>query len=526
MTRFIPPAVLYTLVVSLGGFIFGFDASVISGAVGFVSQEFALSDWQQGMLVSAPTLAALIAMLFAGNVCDRFGRRNTLIGIAALYLSSALLSAFAPNFESLLVARFIGGLAFCSLMIAPIYIAEISSSEHRGKLVSVNQLNIVLGFSVSYFSNYFLLQSAQSPETWLEGLTLWRVMLAMEVIPALAWLLLLFFIPKSPRWLLLNDQEDAAKSMLNKLSRFGHSAPSFEHVKAALKAEQNANVASAPLFERIKAVFAPSMYSVLIIGLILAVVQQVTGINVVFFYAPTIFEQSGVGTNAAFMQAVWIGIINVVFTLVAMLGIDRFGRKPLLVVGLVGIFVSLSVCAYGFKKATYQLEQAHISQITAQISPQEQQALATIAGHSFMSDVAFKNALKQHLSSDNYRTVESTLLQNAADINALLILLGISGFVASFAMSLGPVMWVMLAEIFPSAVRGLAMSFISVVNGLCSFLVQLIFPWELNTLGAAFTFASYAAFALIGLILVVKYLPETKGQSLESLSNNLNRDTA
>jgi MFS family permease len=183
MNRTFPPSLYYTLIVSLGGFIFGFDASVISGAIGFIDTEFGLSDWQQGIVVSSPTLGALIAMIFAGAISDAIGRRKALIIIAVLYVVSAVCSALAPSFELLVLARFIGGIAFCSLIIAPMYISEISAPENRGKMVSVNQLNIVLGFAISYFTNYYLLQLSYSDADWIMQLGIstqtWRYMLGL-----------------------------------------------------------------------------------------------------------------------------------------------------------------------------------------------------------------------------------------------------------------------------------------------------------------------------------------------------------
>ena len=188
----VPANTLYiTFIVALGGFVFGFDASVIAGTVNFITETFSLTHWQQGIVVSAPTLGALIAMFFAGVISDRYGRKQTLLCVSLLYVVSAIFSALATSFEMLLIARFVGGLAFCSLMIAPMYIAEISAATHRGKLVSINQFNIVLGLSASYFTNYGLLTISQSDSSWVRVLMLdtqtWRWMLALEIVPALVW---------------------------------------------------------------------------------------------------------------------------------------------------------------------------------------------------------------------------------------------------------------------------------------------------------------------------------------------------
>lgn len=509
----------YTFIVSLGGFIFGFDASVISGAIGFIANDFELSAWQQGFVVSSPTLGGIIATLTAGAICDAFGRRKTLIIIAFLYLLSAFASAFATDFTMLVVARMLGGMAFCSLMIAPIYIAEISMPENRGKMVSINQLNIVLGFSVSYFTNYYFLQLSQSDLVWVSewGINdnVWRWMLGMEMVPALLWFVLLFTIPRSPRWLLLKGYIKEAELVLTKLF-------SKEVVAAEIKAlEASVETHTESLKVRLGFLFSKRMRFPILIGLLVGISQQVTGINVVFFYAPTIFEQSGVGTNAAFMQAIWIGIVNIVFTIIAMATIDKFGRKPLLLIGLSGVVISMILCTWGFKQATYSLDSQSIASLSQQIDAPSASALANIQDQVFDSDVNFKNEMTELLGEQVFNNHQGEILKLATKMNATLILMGIIGFVASFAMSLGPVMWVLFSEIFPNHVRGIAISLVGVANSAVSFLVQLVFPWELATFGAAITFLVYGIMAFIGLVLVFKFLPETKGKSLEELESSL-----
>ena len=520
MNKALSPSLYYTLIVSLGGFIFGFDASVIAGANGFIDAEFNLSDWQQGFVVSSPTLGALIAMLFAGGVSDAIGRRKALILVAFLYLLSSVGSALAPNFELLVLSRFIGGIAFCSLIIAPLYISEISAPENRGKMVSVNQLNIVLGFALSYFTNYYLLQLSYSGAGWVAewGIDthLWRYMLGLEVIPAALWFGLLFTIPRSPRWLVLKGQHEEAEQVINRLFDKAQASALVEDIASSLKEK------SWPFRERLGFLKAKAMRFPLMVGIIIAIAQQITGINVIFFYAPTIFEQSGVGTNAAFMQAVWIGLVNVAFTVVAMLTIDKWGRKPLLLIGLTGVVISMSICTYGFKQATYQVQQTAINEIQ-QDAPSVAIKLTPLTNDIYYSDVEFKRTLKTTLTSDEYDAYQQPLLTSSINMNAPLVLFGIIAFVASFAMSLGPVMWAMLAEIFPNQTRALAISLVGMVNSLTSFLVQVVFPWELANLGAAATFAIYGGFALVSLILVAKFFPETKGRTLEEITEEFER---
>jgi len=510
----LPTSTLFiTIVVALGGFVFGFDASVIAGTVNFITQEFDLSLWQQGMVVSAPTLGALIAMFFAGAVSDQYGRKQTLLFVSLLYVVSAIFSALATSFEMLLTARFVGGLAFCSLMIAPMYIAEISSAQHRGKLVSVNQFNIVLGLSASYFTNYGLLTLSQSDAPWVVQLMIdsdvWRWMLALEIIPALLWFILLFGIPESPRWLSTKGRFDEAKLNLARL-HYADVDSELDSIKATL------SETTLSLGKRIQGLWSSRLRWPIVIGLVIGIVQQLTGINVIFFYAPTIFEQSGVGTDASFIQAIGVGVINVIFTIVAMFAIDRFGRRPLLLIGLSGILVSMVVCAYGFYQAEYYLDVVALHTISQETSLAAAQ-LMPILDVVYYSDVEFKSALITLLGNSDFQTFQGVLLQQGTHLNATLILVAILSFVAFFAMSLGPVMWVLFAEIFPTEYRGVAISFVTVFNSLCSFLMQFLFPWELATFGAGFTFLTYAIFALIGLIFVSKYLPETKGKSLEQI---------
>ena len=237
-------------------------------------------------------------------------------------------------------------------------------------------------------------------------------------------------------------------------------------------------------------------------------------------FAPTIFEQSGIGTDAAFAQAVLVGLINVVFTLVAIALIDRWGRRPLLLTGLTGIVLSMALCTFGFSQATYELKPEGLIQIKTIENIDAHIDLAqlnNIVGVVYESDTAFKQSLTGTIGSSAAQKFESDFIKASININALLILVGILGFVASFAMSLGPVMWALFSEIFPNQFRAVAISFVGMINSLVSFFVQLFFPIELSVFGAALTFFSYCIFAFIGLVLVAKLLPETKGKSLEEV---------
>lgn len=512
----ISPTIIYTIIVSLGGFIFGFDASVISGTLNFIVSEFNLTSIEQGFVVSAPTLGAIIATVTAGVLADRFGRRNLLIIIALLYLLSAIASALSTSYWMLVTARFIGGLAFCSLMIAPMYIAEISQPDKRGKLVSINQLNIVIGFSAAYFANYYVLELSQSAASWVNIIGLdthtWRWMLGLEILPAIAWFILLFYVPRSPRWLALKGQDDDAIKVLKQLND-GNQNHDYQHdineIKQSLENKDTSLIAS------LKYLFNSKIRFAITIGIIVGIAQQITGINAIFFYAPSIFEQSGVGTNAAFAQAVLVGVINVLFTIAAMMLIDKLGRKPLLTIGLAGVTLSMALCAYGFSQATYKLTEQDIDSLV--VKEQSLTKLTDVREITYQSDVEFKQAVVQLIGLQTFSAHQGEIIKLAATMNATVILLGILGFVASFAFSLGPVMWVMFSEIFPNHVRGIAISFVSVINSIVSFTVTFIFPWELEVLGSAITFLIYGVFALIALVLVVRLFPETKGKTLEQI---------
>ncbi|MDH4019506.1 MAG: sugar porter family MFS transporter [Xanthomonadales bacterium] len=505
-------------VISIGGFLFGFDASVISGVVGFIVPQFGLNDWQVGLVVSAPTLAGIIASWSGAWIADVIGRRRALLVLALLYTVSAVASAFAPNYQTLVFARFVGGLAFASLGIAPMYIGEIAPREKRGMLISVSQLNIVLGFSLAYFANYFVLHISQSDAVWVQTLGIdqnaWRWMLGIEAIPATLWLLFLLTIPESPRWLVMTNRLEEARKSLARLK-----PPERVERDLAEIARSLSNVQE-KFLQRMREVVLPAMRLPMMIGVIAAIAQQVSGINAIFFYAPTIFEQTGVGTNAAFAQAALIGMINVVFTIIAMFLIDRIGRKPLLMVGMVGVILCTAIAGYGFRQASYEITPEVARTLSSEISLQ---TLQPVVGIKFTNDLDFKNALRETLGDQGMREHEAKLTQAAININSTLILIGILGFVAAFAISLGPVYWCLLSEIFPNRARGPAMAIVGFFNAMTSFLVQFVFPWELSNLGSATMFFIYSGLGVVGLILLAWLLPETKGKSLEELELVLSR---
>lgn len=438
--------VLTALIVALGGFLLGFDSAVISGAIPFIQKYFALNEIQLGWSVSCLILGAMMGNSVAGPMSDRFGRKRILIFTAVLFTLSAIGSALATNFTVFILARILGGIGVGgAILIAPIYIAEIAPAEKRGRLVSFNQLNIVIGISAAYFSNYFLLET---------GVNNWRWMLGVETIPAIIYFATLFIVPKSPRWLYKKGNKLQARIILEKVGGAAYAKVCLSEIQQSF--EHGTERSS------IGKVFSKKYGFIMFIGLTIAFFQQITGINAVMYYAPTIFEQAGGGTKAAFMQAVVVGLTNLVFTLVAINLIDRLGRKTLLILGAAGMTIALSVLGFSFNK------------------PIE-------------------------------------------EINTYVVLTFILLYVASFAISFGPVMWALLSEIFPNLIRGIAISVVGFFNSLVSFSVTLVFPWELSHVGPSGTFFIYGGMALFSLFFAILFVPETKGKTLEQLEKELIR---
>ena len=512
----------YALIVAFGGFIFGLDAALISGTIKFITAEFNLSDLQLGTVVGAPGFGVIIALLFTGFLADKYGRRTVLIAIAALYVVSAFCSTIAPTFLTLVSARFLGGLAFTSLTVSAMYIGEIAPAHMRGKLVASNQINIVIGLSTAYFLNYLILQLSNSGTDWVEQIGLaehtWRWMLGTEILPAVVWLGLLMTVPRSPRWLMLKGEEAEARKVMATLMPAEQIDAEILVIKDSLAASQN----ELNITDQLKKLFSLKLRLAFLIGLTIAIAQQTTGINAILFYAPTVFEQVGLGTDAAFMQAIFVGLTSFVFTVLALVLIDRIGRRPLTLWGLLWLVVSLAICAYGFHNSSYQLtEEVHetLSETVETIK------LDPIIGIEYPSDIAYKAALKETLGEAVARTNESQLIQAAANMPSTLILFGILSFICAFHFSVGPIMWVLFSEIFPTSIRGIAIPFFALITSIVSYLVQQFFPLLLNTMGGANVFLLYAGVTFIGWLVLVKILPETKNKTIEEIERELGEPT-
>ncbi|TVR42727.1 MAG: MFS transporter [Bacteroidia bacterium] len=512
--------VFISLIVALGGFLLGFDSAVISGATPFYRGTFGLDSGSMliGFSVSSLILGAIGGNIIAGRMADRFGRRNILKLTAVLFTLSAIITALAFNIGIFLFARILGGLGVgMAILVAPMYIAEIAPKNLRGRLVTFNQLNIVLGISIAYFSNYYFQQTIADPDLK------WRVMLGVEAVPALIYLILLFLVPRSPRWLMQKGRNEEALSVLAKINGKARSLIVYKEIEASLHEEINKDKA------RWADVFSRRMKTVLIIGFGIAFFQQITGINAIFYYAPMIFEMAGGGKDAAFLQAAILGVTNVVMTIVAMLLIDKFGRKPLLYMGAAGICISMLIVSFSFLNAKYTIDEQSMEKLMAEV--QEMQAdtyhlnnistLSELQDQAFESEVAFFSLVKEKVGQDTYNNFKEIILKHSISIHSIWVLIGLLMFVASFAISLGPVMWALLSEIFPNKLRGLAISIMGFWNSIVSFSVATVFPVQLEYLGSAGTYLIYAIFGLLTFIFVWRFVPETKGKSLEELEEEL-----
>lgn len=443
--------------VALGGFLVGFDATVISGAVPFIRDYFGLGGeagaLKLGWAVSCLGWGAMAGNLAAGILSDRLGRRTVLLLTSLLFLASSLTAAMSTSFTVFVIARLCGGLGVgAAILTAPVYIAEISPARSRGSLVSLNQLMIVIGISVSFFSNYFLLSL---------GTDNWRWMLGMQVVPASVYFLLLTMVPESPRWLLSKGREPSALAVLTLVHGVTAAQRELANIRASLlnKARQFS----------FRELLTGRLRRVMVFGFGIAFFQQATGINAIFYYLPTIFAQSGGGLSTAFGQSVFVGLVNVVMTVLAIWLIDRLGRKPLLCIGVTGMALSLLTISWAF------------------------------------------------------HATEGATAGGQAVSHPMVVLFAIAAFVASFAISLGPVMWVLLSEIFPNEERAAAISVVGFWNSLVSASVTLLFPTELSTWGPAGTFLCYGLLAVAGLVFIVLRAPETKGKTLEELEGILAR---
>ncbi|MBT8183930.1 MAG: sugar porter family MFS transporter [Eudoraea sp.] len=497
--------ILISLIVALGGFLLGFDSAVISGAVKGITIYFEMTEWMLGFSVGCVVFGAMAGNLVAGPLADRFGRKKVLIVVAALFTISASWSALATGYTEFIIARIIGGIGIGgAILIAPIYIAEIAPPKLRGSLVSFNQLNIVIGISVAYFSNYFLVN--------IEGES-WRWMLGVEAIPAAIYFLSLLTVPRSPRWLVQKlNKVDVARKTLTKIGGEDYAETTLMEIQRGISKKEEKG--------KLSDIFKSKYATIMIIALGIAFFQQITGINAVFYYAPTIFEQAGGTTDSSFLQAIVVGLTNLAFTLVAIWLIDKLGRKPLLLIGTTFMTIALLMAAFAFNNATYDFNETTLGKVADQ---EIKVALEDLQGSSFDGQAALFEAVSSKMDTDQFLKFKRNEITNFIQINATLVLIAILLYVAAFAISLGPVMWTLISEIFPSKIKGIAISVVGFFNSLVSFSVTQVFPWELSNLGPTVTFAIYALLSFIAILFVYKFVIETKGKTLEEVEELLIR---
>jgi SP family arabinose:H+ symporter-like MFS transporter len=443
---------LVCLVAALGGFLFGFDTAVISGTVSLVKNDFSLNAVSEGWFVSCALLGCIVGVSFSGKLSDKYGRKIVLILSAVLFLASALGCMLSNSFTELIIFRLIGGLGIgVASMVSPLYISEFSPSRYRGMMVSLYQLALTIGIVLAYFSNAYLANHATDTHAngsmhTIFSAEVWRAMLGLGALPAAIFLMCLFMVPESPRWLLLKGEEQKAHAIIIKID--GPDA-AINEIKAFKEQDDNHDTS-------IKELFKPVYRKALWIGLLLPFLSQVCGINAVIYYGPRILEQAGFTLNNALGGQVTIGLVNVVFTFVAIFTIDKWGRKPLLFVGVGGAVVSLITIGALF-------------------------ALGITSGPW--------------------------------------ILIFILAFISCFAFSFGPVCWVVVGEIFPNTIRGKAMALATLSLWVGNFLVGQLTPVMLEGLGSSWTFWLFAICCSPALWITWKLMPETKGRSLENIEN-------
>ena len=426
---------IFSTAAALGGLLFGFDTGVISGAIHFIKIEFNLNAYQEGFAVSNLMIACVIGALLAGPIADWTGRKKVLILCAVLFTVSAILSALPRSFTELVIARFIGGMGVgMASVVSPMYIAEISPAKIRGRLVALNQLAIVVGILLSYLSNWLLVDT---------GINNWRYMLVAEILPAITFLVGLFFIPESPRWLTKEGLEKEALDVLNVVAGEANADHELQEVKKSLAEKRTS----------LKELLHPSLRRVLIVGILFSLFAHITGIDTIIYYGPIIFLESGFKTDSALLASVMIGITNLIFTFVGMAMVDKAGRRFLLLVGIAGMGISM-----------------------------------TLVGFCMQSDM----------------------------ISAKWTLLWIMTYIASFAMSIGVVIWVYLSEIYPTRVRGQALSVATMVLWLGNVILTQLFPVMMERFGGG-TFYIFSFICLLAFIFTWTMVKETKGVSLEEI---------
>ncbi|WP_394351947.1 sugar porter family MFS transporter [Rhodocytophaga rosea] len=433
----------WSIVVALGGFLFGFDTAVISGAEKSIQKLWQLNAFEHGLAISSALIGTVVGALFGGIPSDSLGRKKTLFWIAILYLVSAIGSAVATDWIVFMVFRLIGGFGVgASSVAAPLYITEISPAHSRGKLVALFQFNVVFGILVSYLSNYLLAGTSEND---------WRWMLGVEAFPAIAFMIALFFVPESPRWLILKKgQTENATATLKAANPPGTDVDQM--VADIISSGKTTSISHhASLFS--KQYRTPVMLAVLF-----AVFNQVSGINAIIYYAPRIFEMADLEKSSALLSSAGIGLVNFIFTLIGMNLIDKYGRRTLMFVGSVGLIITLGLVARAFY---------------------------------------------------------------ANDLGGIAVPVYLFLYIAFFAFSQGAVIWVFISEIFPNEVRASGQALGSFTHWFMATVIAFTFPYLAETLGGGNTFLFFCLMMVLQLLFVWRIMPETKGTSLEEIGKNV-----
>ncbi|WP_424353932.1 sugar porter family MFS transporter [Methanobacterium sp. MBAC-LM] len=435
--------IIAAVITAIGGMLFGYDTGVISGAILFIRESFSLSSTAQEIVVSSVLIGAVIGASISGLLADKYGRRIMVIVAATIFGIGAIFTALTPEVYALIAGRIVVGIAIgIASFIAPLYIAEVAPVSIRGALVSLNQLAITIGIVISYLVDFAFAPSGG-----------WRWMLGLAVVPSIILGIGMYLMPPSPRWLYSKGRIDKARSVLERIRMTKNVSEEMKEIRASLVCEQECKWSE---------ILDPVVRPALIIGIGLAAFQQLTGINTVIYYAPTILEFAGFQSAAvSILATAGIGMINVIMTVVAISLIDRVGRRPLLLIGLIGMIISLAILGIAF------------------VLP----GLSTSLG--------------------------------------LLAVISLMLYVGSFAIGLGPVFWLMISEIYPLRIRGRAMSTATIVNWGTNLVVAITFLSLIQLIGTPGTFWLYGIIGIITWVFVYFLVPETKGKSLEEIEMEL-----
>ncbi len=425
-----------SIIAAMGGLLYGFILGVVSGAGPFFTEAFDLTPYQVGLAVGNVDIGGMFGALFAGVLSDRFGRKKILLLTAVLFALAGILTATAASLTALIIGRLVGGFAVGASLVSALYIAEVAPAGVRGFLVTLVQFGIVIGILLTYVTNWLLVDIG--PDNW-------RWMFGVGIVPAAIFLAGLLFVPESPRWLAQRGLKDQALAILTRIGGAAHARSEMREIEAAVDSGEKGSVWE---------LFRPGLRTALVIGVLISVFAQSVGINTVIYYAPIIFMKAGAeSASSALFANIAVGVINFLFTMIAIGTIDRFGRRPLLLIGLSGMTLAM---------------------------------------------------------------LSTGILFQASSGGAVMVLIPILAFVALYALSIGPIAWVIVSEIFPNRIRGAAMAISMIALYISDFIVSLMFPWMIEALGNG-TFYLFSGICALAVLFVFTMVVETKGKSLEEI---------